>query len=123
MGIAEILRRVWLFYANKIRSPESFRKHPTQLIIVAHDCHISFLMAQLDQRRWKIIHFSVHITYLGYISLFLAWVLFESRSQESIGGELKHLFDRTYSFVTNSIIWTTFKLTLMHFSKLIDLKV
>ena len=43
MGIAEILRRVWLFYANKIRSPESFSKHPTQLI------------AQLNSSLWHMI--------------------------------------------------------------------
>ena len=33
MGIAEILRRIWLFSANKIKSSESFSKQPTQLII------------------------------------------------------------------------------------------
>ena len=39
MGITEILRRNWLFSANKIKkSSES----PTQLIIAAHNCHISF---------------------------------------------------------------------------------
>ena len=32
MGITEILRRIWLFSANKIRSSESFSKQPTQLI-------------------------------------------------------------------------------------------
>ena len=45
MGITEILRRVWLFSANKIKSSESFSKQPTQLnnrrtqlIIAAHNC-------------------------------------------------------------------------------------
>ena len=33
MGITEILRRIWLFSANKIKSSESFSKHPTQLIV------------------------------------------------------------------------------------------
>ena len=33
MGITEILRRIWLFSANKIKSSESFIKQPTQLII------------------------------------------------------------------------------------------
>ena len=32
MGITEILRRIWLFSANKIKSSESFSKQPTQLI-------------------------------------------------------------------------------------------
>jgi hypothetical protein len=39
MGITEILRRMWLFSANKIKSSASFRKQPTQLIIAAHNCH------------------------------------------------------------------------------------
>ena len=33
MGITEILRRIWLFSANKIKSSESFCKQPTQLIV------------------------------------------------------------------------------------------
>ena len=39
MGITEILRRIWLFSANKIKSSESFSKQPTQLIFAAHNCH------------------------------------------------------------------------------------
>ena len=33
MGIIEILRRIWLFSANKTKSSESFSKAPTQLIV------------------------------------------------------------------------------------------
>ena len=33
MGITEILRRIWLFSSNKIKSSESVSKQPTQLII------------------------------------------------------------------------------------------
>ena len=33
MGITEILRRIWLFSANKTKSSESFNKQPTQLIV------------------------------------------------------------------------------------------
>jgi len=33
MGITEILRRIWLFSANKIQSSESFSKQPTQNIV------------------------------------------------------------------------------------------
>ena len=33
MGITVILRRIWLFSANKIKSFESFSKQPTQLIV------------------------------------------------------------------------------------------
>ena len=35
MEITEILRRIWLFTANKIKGSESFSKQPTQLIIAA----------------------------------------------------------------------------------------
>ena len=38
MGITEILRRIWLFSANKIKIFESVSKQPTQLIKVAHNC-------------------------------------------------------------------------------------
>ena len=45
MGITEILRRIWLFSANKIKSSESGSKQQTQLIvqliIAADNCHIS----------------------------------------------------------------------------------
>ena len=33
MGITEILRRIWVFSANKIKSSESFDKQPTQIIV------------------------------------------------------------------------------------------
>ena len=33
MGITEILRRIWLFSANKIKISESVSKQPTQLIV------------------------------------------------------------------------------------------
>ena len=47
MGITEILRMIWLFSANKIKSSESFSKQPTQLIIVAHNCH------KCERTSWK----------------------------------------------------------------------
>ena len=31
MGMTEILRRIWLFSANRIKNSESFSKQPTQL--------------------------------------------------------------------------------------------
>ena len=41
-GITEILRRGWLFSANKIKSSESFSRQPTQIIdelfIAVHNC-------------------------------------------------------------------------------------
>ena len=41
MEIKEILRRIGLFSENKTKSSEPFCKQPTQLIIVAHNCHTS----------------------------------------------------------------------------------
>ena len=42
MGITEILRRIWLFSANKIKSSESFCKQPTQLIVELIAAHNEF---------------------------------------------------------------------------------
>jgi len=39
MGKTDILRRIWLFSANKIKKSELGSKQPTQLIIAAHNCH------------------------------------------------------------------------------------
>ena len=33
MGITEILDRIWLFSANKMKSSESVNKQPTQLMV------------------------------------------------------------------------------------------
>ena len=39
MGITKILRRIWLFNANKMKISESFIKQPTQLIVeLSHHC-------------------------------------------------------------------------------------
>jgi hypothetical protein len=39
MGISDILRRIWLLSANKIKNSESVGKQPTQLIIAAEIRH------------------------------------------------------------------------------------
>ena len=39
MGKTEILRRIWLSSANKVKKSESVIKQPTQLIIAPHNCH------------------------------------------------------------------------------------
>ena len=41
MGITEILGRIWLFSASKIKSSTHLRH---QLIILAHNCHIRFTL-------------------------------------------------------------------------------
>jgi len=56
MGITEILGKIWLFSANKIKSSESGSKQPTQLIV------------KLNSSLWHII-----VTHISTASLFLAW--------------------------------------------------
>ena len=55
MGITEILRMIWIFSANKIKSSESVSKQPTQLIIAA-DNWLNNLQGQLfckfDANNW-----------------------------------------------------------------------
>ena len=43
MGITEIMKRIWLFSLNKIKSSESFSKQLIQLIIAAHNCYTSLV--------------------------------------------------------------------------------
>ena len=47
MGITEILGRIWLFNANKIKISKSVSKQPTQLIIAAHNCHIGHIIVTI----------------------------------------------------------------------------
>ena len=47
MGITEILRKIWQFSANEIKSSESVNKQPTQLIIVAIIVTIIFINRRL----------------------------------------------------------------------------
>ena len=50
MGITEILRRIWLFSANKIKSSESVSEQPTQLIVELNSSlrHIIVTMVTLE---------------------------------------------------------------------------
>ena len=54
MGITEILERIWLFSANKIKSSESFSKQPTQLIVKLNLSlrHIIFTFAATLKNRF-----------------------------------------------------------------------
>ena len=59
MGITEILRRICLFPANKIKSSESFSKQPTQLIV------------ELNSSLRHIIFTQVILTYLWTMCSFI----------------------------------------------------
>ena len=56
MGITEILRTIWLFSSNKMKSSESFRKQPTQ-IIVELNSSLQHIIVTKDlkkkQKRWE----------------------------------------------------------------------
>ena len=46
MGITEILRMIWLFSANKIKSPESVSKQLTQLIVELKSSLLHIIVTQ-----------------------------------------------------------------------------
>ena len=50
-GIPELLRRIWLFSANKIKSSETISKQPTQLIFEPNSSlqHIIVTMASFGK--------------------------------------------------------------------------
>ena len=47
MGITEILRRIWLFSANNIKSSVSFSKQPTQVIVEFNSSLPHIIVTQL----------------------------------------------------------------------------
>ena len=58
MRNTEILKKIWLFSANKRKSSESISKQPTQLIIATHNCHnrlIVYMVHTCDVRIIKIV--------------------------------------------------------------------
>ena len=64
MGITEILRRIWLFSANKTKSSESFNKQPTQLIVELNSSLrqiIDKLKDRSDARDQKVKNYSQKI--------------------------------------------------------------
>jgi len=54
MGITEILRRIWLFSANKIKRSESYSKQPTQHIVQLKSSlwHIIVTLGNLKFQLW-----------------------------------------------------------------------
>ena len=53
MGKTEILRRIWLFSANKIKSSESLSKQPTQLIV-----HLNSSLRQIIDSKRDLLEYS-----------------------------------------------------------------
>ena len=46
--LTEILRRIWLYSANKIKNSESGSKQSTQLIIAENNCHTHYIILVKD---------------------------------------------------------------------------
>jgi hypothetical protein len=63
-GITEILRRVWLFTANTIKSSESFSKQPTQLIVELNS-PLRQMIDTIDNQR----AFDIPETFLRFLGL------------------------------------------------------
>ena len=79
MGVTEILRRIWLFSENKIKSSESFSEQPTQLIIAAHNCHkvlsLTVKYGLNDQKKISLFFSGPH-AWSG-VSMFTMWEGFQ----------------------------------------------
>ena len=72
MGIKEVLRRIWLFSANKIKSSESFSKQQTQLIIQLNSSlehiivsHVLSWLEQLKDNPWSCFVLKLGILIFG----------------------------------------------------------
>ena len=50
MGITEILRRIWLFIANKIKSSEFFNKQQTQLNVELNSSLLHIIVMKTHQK-------------------------------------------------------------------------
>ena len=59
MGITELLRRIWLFSANKIKSSESVRNQPTQLIVKINSSLPSFHVSNFKSSKKLWLTFGV----------------------------------------------------------------
>ena len=53
IGITEILRRIWLFSAKKIKNSESFSKQTTQLIVKLNSSLRQIIDSLLIQGPWR----------------------------------------------------------------------
>ena len=118
MEITDILRRIWLFSANKTKSSESFSKQPIQLIvklysslrhiIVTHVAHFNFF--QLISL-YIILHFSfvylqhlIPLMLLFHQKLFTSWDLisgFHDSRKKTLSREMHFPFFARFSVFDN----------------------
>ena len=70
MGIKEILRRIWLFSANKIKSSESFSKQPTQLIVKLNSSLLRIIVTIVSMSYVQGQAFHKFVNWLIFIKIF-----------------------------------------------------
>ena len=58
MGITEILRRIWLFSANKTKSSEFISKQPTQLIVKLNSSLRQIIVTYVCDQTQKFLYFT-----------------------------------------------------------------
>jgi hypothetical protein len=109
MGITEILRRIWLFSANKIKSSESVSKQLTQLIVKLNSSLrqklgtlVVFPQAMQSQSE---IQFKNSISFTGDLNLRILILFFTK-----IGATIKIVTDDQYKEkCTKDILWVDYK--------------
>ena len=65
VGISEILKMIWLFSANKIKSSEPFSKQPTQLIVELN----SSLRQMIDSMDLSHIFFGPIVNFVFFMTI------------------------------------------------------
>ena len=108
VGVTEILRSIWLFSANTIKSSESFIKHPTQLIIAADNCHIYYFL-------WNCILKIKSDTYEIFIFTSIAVRITEicresadAQKYKSFQPIVPHIYSSSYPFFCHCIFQTEY---------------
>ena len=81
MGRTEILRRIWLFSANKRKSSKSFSKHPTHLIVELNSS-LQYIIVTMDISITKIRNFGqLLLTLMWPIAwIFLKYIFLEQKT-------------------------------------------
>ena len=108
MGITEILRRIWLFSANKIKRSESYSEQPTQHIVELKSSlrHIIVTLGNLKFQLWLWIFPKDKFSFQIQNDVNYHVVLILKRSE--ICKIVKNLFDklRNMIFCFKTVFWS-----------------
>ena len=83
MEITEILRRIWLFSANKIKSSESFKKLPTKLTVEVNSSVRHIIVTNIPKYSIK---GHEHVYVWDYLYVSETWKLFQNARRWKKGG-------------------------------------